>query len=101
MTTIILFHLLRAAIVLAVLYLLVVLLLRTLQPSAAWQHRIAWSGVLVIPFFAMSLPLTIPVVSMKTEQSRTEPQSLDCALPVVPPQSDDCGSVNASSAGVS
>jgi len=56
-----LFHLLATAVVLAVFYPLMVLLLRVFQPSAALVHRIAWAGVLVIPFFALSLPVSIPV----------------------------------------
>jgi len=59
--TILLFHLARAAIALAVFYPLVMLILRLCQPSAALLHRLAWGGVLLIPFFAMSLPFSISI----------------------------------------
>jgi hypothetical protein len=59
MTTIILYHLVRAAIALTVFYPLVVFLLWFCRPSMASLHRLAWSGVLVCPFFALSLPIAV------------------------------------------
>ena len=69
MTTTLLFHLATTAIVLAVLYPLVAFLLWISRPSSARLYRFAWSGVLVIPFFALSLPVAIPVAG-EDEQSR-------------------------------
>jgi hypothetical protein len=71
MTTI-LIHLIQTAIILAVLYPLVLLVLRICKPASARLHRFAWGGVLVIPFFAMTLPVAVPVAVVETaeEQSR-------------------------------
>ena len=62
MTTL-LIHLASTAIVLALFYPLVVLLLRAFRPQEAVTHRIAWGGVLLVPFFAMSLPVAVPVAA--------------------------------------
>ncbi len=66
MTTL-LFHLLYAAIALAVLYVFVALILRAFRPCAAVVHRVAWLGVLVVPMLVMCLPVRVEVRGQRTE----------------------------------
>ena len=61
MTAAVLVHLLTSAIALTVFYPLLAILLRLFRPRAAWTYRIAWGGVLAVPFFALSLPVAVPV----------------------------------------
>ena len=77
MTTILLYHLACTAIALAVLYPLVVFLLWISRPSSARLYRFAWSGVLVIPFFALSLPVVVPVAQEDSREVGNRPPG-DC-----------------------
>ena len=52
-----------AAIVLTILYVFIGGFLWLFQPKAAVIHRLAWFGVLLVPLFAMSLPVSIPIWS--------------------------------------
>lgn len=56
-----------AALVLSVLYPLVWILLRRIPNGPALVHRIAWSGVLLVPLFALSVPVSLPVLEPEDE----------------------------------
>ena len=62
MITTLLSHLTCVSICLAVLYFLVMGILRIFQPCAAVIHKIAWGGTLVVALFALTIPLKLPLL---------------------------------------
>ena len=63
-----LLYLLTTTVALVILFAIVTVILRAIQPVSATLHKLAWGGVLVVSLLALVIPLRLPVYEAGAEK---------------------------------